>query len=421
MKKLNHIFNRDNRLSFLGNIFASVLGFGSFILLTRTLSREDLGLWIIFITVATFIDLGRFGLLRGAVVRFVSIAKEGEREGFIGSAFSLSAWITLLLSALFYLIYFTLGSRIPIEYQYVLIYYPLIALSNLSWNCGLSVLQADQEFGKILTLRIINLGTFVLLLSLNMLIFHWGVVHIIMMMVISNTLASIYSAVKRWDGMGLLKAATKEYKQRLLAFGKFSIGTLIGGSLLRSSDAIIIAANHTMGATAVAIYSIPLKLTEVMEIPVRSVAATLFPKLSKLNGEGKNRELFSLLRHQIRSLILLYIPLLSIGFIFAEFWVSLVGGDEFTSSIPQQTVILKIFIVYGLLIPLDRLIGVTLDAINRPDLNLYKVIAMVLFNIIGDIVAVFVYESLYLVALTTLLFTLIGIIIGYYWLKSKKE
>jgi O-antigen/teichoic acid export membrane protein len=36
-----------------------------------------------------------------------------------------------------------------------------------------------------------------------------------------------------------------------------------------------------LGSAAVALYSIPLKLTELQQIPLRSFVATAFPKMSK--------------------------------------------------------------------------------------------------------------------------------------------
>jgi len=49
----------------------------------------------------------------------------------------------------------------------------------------------------------------------------------------------------------------------------------------------ILGLSPFIGVTGVALYSIPLKLTEIMEIPVRSFAMTAFPGMSKASIEGK--------------------------------------------------------------------------------------------------------------------------------------
>ena len=60
--------------------------------------------------------------------------------------------------------------------------------------------------------------------------------------------------------------------------------------------------------------------------------------------------------------------------------------------------------------------GVGLDSINKPDKNLIKVAFMVITNVIGDLIAVFVFKSLLAVAIASVLFTLIGVWIGFYFL-----
>ncbi|MEL6484442.1 MAG: polysaccharide biosynthesis C-terminal domain-containing protein, partial [Bacteroidota bacterium] len=79
----------------------------------------------------------------------------------------------------------------------------------------------------------------------------------------------------------------------------------------------------------------------------------------------------------------------------------------------------RVFAVYIMLLPLDRFTVVLLDSINKPKLNLYKVLVMTFANIVINCIAVFVFESLVVVAVGTVLFTLIGIIMGFYYLKRE--
>jgi fatty-acid desaturase len=63
--------------------------------------------------------------------------------------------------------------------------------------------------------------------------------------------------------------------------------------------------------------------------------------------------------------------------------------------------------------------GIGLDSINKPNLNLIKVGCMVLANIVGDLIAVFVFKSLALIAIASILFTMLGIWVGYYFLNKE--
>ena len=71
---------------------------------------------------------------------------------------------------------------------------------------------------------------------------------------------------------------------------------------------------------------------------------------------------------------------------------------------------------YGLLLPIDRMTGIGLDSINKPNINALKVLVMVIANIIGDLIAIFVFQSILLVAISSIFFTLIGIWLGMHFL-----
>jgi uncharacterized membrane protein len=65
--------------------------------------------------------------------------------------------------------------------------------------------------------------------------------------------------------------------------------------------------------------------------------------------------------------------------------------------------------------------GIGLDSVNRPDKNFIKVLFMVIANIIGDLIAIFVFKSLSMVAVTSILFTSLGVWIGFHFLNKELD
>ena len=63
--------------------------------------------------------------------------------------------------------------------------------------------------------------------------------------------------------------------------------------------------------------------------------------------------------------------------------------------------------------------GIGLDSINQPGKNARKVAYMLLANIVGDIIAVFAFKSLTMVACSSLMFTMLGIWIGFIYLHKE--
>ena len=80
IQKLKNILKKDEFLSLAGNLSYAVLGFLSFLLLTRSFEKEIFGQWVLFVTTSSFIEMFRFGITRTALVRFLSGANDKKKN-----------------------------------------------------------------------------------------------------------------------------------------------------------------------------------------------------------------------------------------------------------------------------------------------------------------------------------------------------
>jgi len=416
INKLKKILSKPDMLSLLGNLMYAALGFASFLILTRSFPKEIFGEWVLFVTTSNFIEMFRFGITRTAIVRFLSGGTNEDKERLIGANWLIGIIITIILVIIIALSNLLFRDGIGSSgFNLFFIWYPIYAILNLPFNNALTVLQAKLQFGKILKLRTINILLFDTYLILNLIYLKQDITQVVLVFLAITLLTSLISLVNKWDGIHLLFKSDKATIRKILDFGKYTTGTLIGSNLLKSADTFIISLSPILGTAGVALYSVPLKLTEVMEIPLRSFAATAFPKMSKASIENNLTKVKDLFYKYAGSLTLLFIPFAIFNFIFAEFFVTILGGEEYL----ETANIYRIFCLYGLILPLDRFTGVGLDAINRPKQNFYKVIFMVLANIIGDLIAVFVFDSIFLVAVITIVMTFVGIFVGYYFFNKE--
>ena len=400
---LSKILKNNNFLSLANNGLVAVLAFFSFMVLVRSLPTNDFGEWVLFLALANFLDMLRFGITRTAIVRFLSGANETEGKQLIGSNYIINLVSSLILIIIVFTLNFLFEDSISkTGFSLFFIWFPVLAVINLPFNNALSVLQAKLRFDLILLLRLINVGVFMLFLLVNFFFLHYGLLTITWVYILTNLLTSIISMVFNWDGIKYLLHAKKATNIKILDFGKYTTGTLIGSNLLKSADTFIIGLSPFLGTTAVALYSIPLKLTEIIEIPVRSYAMTAFPGMSKASIEGKKAEVKRLFYQNAGGLLYMLIPLMIFLFIFAEEFVTLLGGPEYAKTAG----IFRIFCFYGLLLPIDRLIGVALDSVNMPKQNFIKVVYMTSANIIGDSIIVFgLFYSVLFMSVISLLFT----------------
>lgn len=443
------ILSSNNFLSLANNGLVAVFAFLSFILLVRMVPQETFGEWILFITASNFLDMLRFGVTRTAIIRFLSAADADGEKKLIGANNFINLISTLLLAVLIGGINIVFNESVSESgFAMFFAWYPLLSIITLPFNNAQSILQAEMKFDKMLWLRIVNVGSFMLFLALNFFL-KAGIEIILIAYLLTNLASSLMASVFGWDGLKLTFKFDKETVRTVLDFGKYTTGTLIGSNLLKSSDTFIIGLSPFLGTLGVALYSIPLKLTEIIEIPLRSYTATAFPQMSKASILKNYNEVKQIFYRNGGGMTILMMLLMTISFVFAEEIVTLLGGQDYRITAN----IFRMFCAYGLLLPIDRFIGVGLDSINMPQKNFYKVVIMASSNIIGDLVAVFglsfiirgvswiillvnglapdsaynvahafsIVKTLELVGFVTILFTIAGILVGYYYLNKELQ
>ena len=285
----------------------------------------------------------------------------------------------------------------------------------------MSLFQAEQNFRRMMVVRIANVGLFCLFLLLNQWWLQLGLIEIIWVNIAVNAVSGVWCSLRNWDGLVFLKHAKRKVEKELINFGKYSMGTLISSSLLKSSDTFIIGMSPFLGSVGIAMYAIPLKLTDLLGIPLHSFAMTAYPRMSKKALEGDLFGTKKIFYAYVGIITLLFFPVALGSFVFAEELVLFLGGNEYLDSLPLLTLIFRVFTVYIMLLPLDRFTGVLLDSINKPKLNLYKVLVMTTANVVLNVLAVFVFKSLVAVAIGTVVFTLLGIFLGFFYLKKEVQ
>ena len=422
-KAINKILHEDNFLSLTGNLTISFFGIAGFALLARSFQMDIFGEWVIFISAAALVEMFRYGIINTAIIRYLSGAEPEERIKYIGSNGLIGLIATFTICTLLYACLFTFSEPIHNSgYELFFKWYPLLALINLPMNTALVILQADLQFGKILLIRSIESVGLFLVIAANYFFFQMTLTQLVWAYIVIDTIASGTCVVMGWDGLKYITKAARVNIKTLLNFSKYTTFTLIGTNLLRSADTFIISFSP-LGTAAVALYSIPMKLTELQQIPLRSFAATAFPKLSKASMHNKIQEVKEIFYTYSGAMTYLFMGISLVTFVFADFFILILGGRQYLGTDPvtgfNAANIMRIFSIYGLLLPIDRMTGLGLDSINKPKINFIKVLYMVIANVVGDIIAIFIFKSLSLVAVASIFFTAIGVWVGYYYMDKE--
>lgn len=401
--------HRNVSISLLGNIIFSILGFLSMAILARALSLRDFGYWTIYLTASTLLEMMRSGFLHTAMVKFCSGNSVQEQKGYIGSGWILGIIFTLLSTTLVLLGGLFVSAK-ESSYSLFFNYYPLLAFVSLPFSISTSLLQYRFEIEKLVLIKTVNMVLTLALFGLTF-IYKFELNAMILLHIACNAATSLFAIGLKWSGLENIKLASAAKMKEISHFGKYTFGTLIGTNLLKSSDTFIIGA--TLGSEKAALYSIPLKLTEVFEVPLRSFVSVTLPKMAAFATKRNITEVKRIFQSQSGMLSIAYIPLMILCFLFAEYIVSLFGGSSYASI----DSVFQVFCFYGLLLPIDRFSGITLDCLNLPQFNFIKVLIMVSFNIAFDLTAVSFSNDLRWIALGTVLTTILGIASGMFFLR----
>ncbi|WP_158596385.1 lipopolysaccharide biosynthesis protein [Prosthecochloris sp. ZM_2] len=405
---MKHILQNNNVLSLAATGGGAVLGFASFILLVKSLDRDVFGAWAFYLSTSTMLEMGKTGFVQTPLVRHLASAQNRqEKERVIASAFIISLGLTMLLSIGVGLTAILFPSLLQnTTFSLFFIGFPFYTIATLPHNFASWIFQAEHRFDKVLAVRLVPRILFILLLLAALTIASQEPSTILACHIFSLVLASIVSWLLSGIRFATLLNVSRPVLEKLTGFGKYSTGTLIGSNLLRSSDITILGI--VLGADAVAVYHVAQKIVEFIEIPLRSLASVAFPRLSRDAMTNLKESVTGTLRSYALPLTLLIIPVAVLSFIYAAPVVTLLGGSLYDDAV----LIVRIFAVSLLFFPFDRFTGVILDSINRPDLNFYKVMAMLAVNIIGDIVVLQLFGTAASVAAVTIATFMSGAVWG---------
>lgn len=395
----------------------SVLAMVTVGILLRFMDKDDVGYWFFFQSVFVLLDTFRTGFLQVAMIKFYTGAEKNRADAVLGSVWFLSLLITGILIVINLCAVFFLPSIQNIGIVSVIQWFGITFLFTLPSAIASWILQSDQRFDKLLLLRIINQGTFILMVLGVILFQKLNLELVLIINAMSAGLVSLYCIFQGWTRIKTFSKRTKESIMELFHFGKFSVGTTISTNLLRSSDTFIIMfVLGAAGPAAVAMYTIPMRLMEIIEIPLRAFLSTGMPSMSAAFNKGRKEEVVAIMQKYAGTLTLALFPVSVAAVLLADIAITLLGGSQYSGS--DAVSVYRIFMCFAMFFPIDRFLGVTLDIIHQPRINFYKVLVMLATNVTFDFIGIHLLGNINGVAIATLFTFLSGVLFGYFWLKK---
>ncbi|GAB3939546.1 hypothetical protein GCM10028805_00130 [Spirosoma harenae] len=409
------LLRKNAVVSLLGNGSSMLLGLLTFTLLARWLTKADFGEWSLLLTSFILFDTVRTGLILNALIQQASHCEsENELGKWAGAAWQVSGAFTGLCG--FLLVSIVLISQWlfgPIMKVDSLLWLVLVGIVSLPISVASWLLQTQSRFGVLQWSKLIQPLVFLVLLILIYLNNLLTIKTIGLAYLASMGISSVVAIMLGWAFLSSFLTGTTHERQPLLNYGKYSIGALLCSNLLRSSDIYLI--RIFLGMDAVALYSVPQRLIQLLEMPIRSIVVTSIPQMVKLHRNNQPELLADFFRKNAGGLWIALLPVSLLCMIFAEPLVTALGGSQYQDA----AIIFRMFMIYSALIPLDRYVGVLLDSIGVPKANMTKIAIMLVINIIGDLIALQFFQSVTAVAFVSIFTFGSGVILGFYMIGKR--
>lgn len=376
MKSTKTYWLKSGLYTFIERFSVLLFGFGGVYLLLRAFSKDEFGIWALFLSITAFIEVARNGLIQNALVKYLSACKK-EEYAAISSA---SLMINILLTGLSVLFLISCGSLLALwlkspELQQMLYIYVFTTIALIPFSQFNFLQQANFDFKGIFWSNFIRQGMLFVYIFVGYFTAHnISLITLVWAQVVAafgGALVSIYFArpyIKmNWQ-------IDRTWINTLFHFGKFVFGTNLGSMIYRSIDKMMIGGFLSTGA--VALYDLATRINNLMEIPISSVAAIVFPQSAKKMKEEGKESIKELYEKSVAVTLALILPVMAFILLFPEWIILFIAGEKYLDAVP----VLRITILYTFFMPFLRQAGVIFDSIGKPKYSFYILFVSIFVN-----------------------------------------
>ncbi len=361
VKEKDQYWLKSGIINILQNFSGVFFGFAGFYILVRVLSKQDFGVWTLFMSATTILEAIRSGLIQNALVKYLSAAPKSEQTTIISASTAISILITLFCIGLIIMFAPYLSSvwespqLINLLYLYALVFVCSGILTQFN-----AVEQANLKFQGIFVNNLIRQSSFFGFVLICYLIdFKVELIQLVWVQLVSVVLSTMaaYSFVRHHFKLSL--SIDGAWVKKLFGYGKYSFGTSVSSLLSGTVDQMMLGALLSPAASGA--FNIAVRITNLIDIPGNAIAVVVFPQSSRrMEEEGKSAVKY-LYEKSVGTTLALVLPGVVFLYLFSDYVIHFIAGEKYADSIP----LLHVTLLYCLLIPYGRQFGTILDSIGK--------------------------------------------------------
>jgi lipopolysaccharide exporter len=371
---------RSGSYTFMNKMFVTLFGFINFYILIRVLSKEEFGAWVLFISIASLMELIKHGFVRNPLIRYLAMSREDEGRTIQTASLFLNIVVGLVEVVVLYFcsVYLSEFWDSPALRPLFLIY--MVSTALLVPINHFDVIQhARMEFkGTFLSNFVRHFGLFLFVLVSYLLNWRITLESLAYAQLTAIFLSGFVSFRYAKRFLQFARKVDWKWFRELRSYGIFTFGTNVSSMINKSIDSWMLG--KLISPAAVTILNPALRIANLVEVPTETLTAILFPKLSERIAKEGPKAARYLYEKAVGTIMAFMLPVVLFFIIFADPVVRFIAGPGFEETVP----ILQITMLYGLVIPFNRFLGMTLDAIGKAKTNFLFVFRNALINIVSN-------------------------------------
>ncbi len=355
----------------------------SFVLAVRWLPPAELGTWAMFLTLASFLEMARMGLVQPALVHLSAHITDSEKSALRAAALLLGMGVGFAGGLLLSILGLLLNQiwHLP-GLANLLFWYPVIALVSAPLRWQDAVYTAQQDFGCLLRSAILYGSLYFVLLFLGK--FFWGTLPLsawLGLQIPTGILTLLFKQKKVLADLGFSATGFPAFEslriwmRKIWQFGRFGLGSNLFSMFFQRADVLLLAV--FVAPAGLAAYNVATRIVTWLDFPLNAFSQAFFPQIAAANCRSGTAGVRQLHLKSVKTLLAFAVPLSVGAFCAADVLVHLIAGDAF----PEAAKILRILLVANLAKPFGRMLGIVLDATGRPAENFRMVLLSLAANL----------------------------------------
>lgn len=353
------------------------VGFLGFMILVRIFNQEEFGVWVLFITIASIIEMARNGFIQNGLIKFI-IGKNVHDFSKIQMS---AIWLNTILTTILVILLLFSAEWMEKTFQSPnlksLIYIHCLFLPILIFHThNLILMQGTYNFKAYFFAGISRSVPFFLVLlyfffnnkpiSLIQLAFIYNFAFVLAFLTSQFQVRKLFKLKWGWH---------QEWCSKIFHFGKYVFGTNLISMLTNSMDKFLLGA--LLSPIQVALANSASRIINLLDIPINSISSISFPKASEAYDSGDMNEVAKIYELTVASMMSFTILFLLFAILGAKPIIWLVAGEQYMDAVPY----LQLISLIAIFKPLDRQSGIFLDAIGKPSYNMFLVCGTLIYGL----------------------------------------